>query len=175
MKLNSFEKELLEEFSTVNEIANNALSAAYGDYIDSFNGVIGGAAIAGANTGGNGAGFGNITSKYSMHPLDILKRAGLDPSAEFEPPISRVQAASQKKPQRMQAVELPSLEEIQSMYGAQPRILGLDRCEEFRATVKPEHRLMGPAGLFNSVSNKFSRVFTIIFVALGICCWLYCV
>jgi len=49
-------------------------------------------------------------------------------------------------------VELPTLKEIQQMYGKRPKIIGLETCEEFRSSVPPERRLMGPAGLFNSVS-----------------------
>lgn len=47
--------------------------------------------------------------------------------------------------------ELPAWSEMTSMYGSQPVIIGLDRCEEFRrARSKPNYAMIGPVGMFNT-------------------------
>lgn len=46
--------------------------------------------------------------------------------------------------------QLPSWEEIKSMYGDKPIIYGLETCQRYREMVKPEDRTIGPAGLFNT-------------------------
>ena len=51
------------------------------------------------------------------------------------------------------AKQLPSWEDITSMYGDKPVIHGLDTCEHYRNMVKPEDRTIGPAGLFNTGTN----------------------
>lgn len=94
--------------------------------------------------------------KYSMEPEDILQRAGVDPSEGYMPQLSYKQSRMNERKgitvERKTAV-LPSLEEIQSMYGSKSHVIGLERCEEYRNAVPHIDRLMGPAGLFNSVSS----------------------
>ena len=47
--------------------------------------------------------------------------------------------------------KLPTWSEMTSVYGTQPVIIGLDRCEEFRrARSKPSDVMIGPAGMFNT-------------------------
>ena len=98
------------------------------------------------------------SEKYSMEPEEILRRAGVDPSEGYMPQLSfresRMNERRGIKVDKKTAV-LPSLEEIQSMYGSKAHILGLERCEDFRNAVPESDRLMGPAGLFNSVSSTF--------------------
>ena len=96
---------------------------------------------------------------YSMEPEEILRRAGVDPSEGYMPQLSLRESRENERQgitvDKKMAV-LPSLEEIQSMYGSEVHILGLERCEEFREAVPEADRLMGPAGLFNSVSYLLS-------------------
>ena len=51
------------------------------------------------------------------------------------------------------AKQLPSWDDITSMYGEHPIIHGLDTCQTYRDTVKPEDRMLGPAGIFNTGTN----------------------
>jgi len=49
--------------------------------------------------------------------------------------------------------QLPSWNDAVSLYGDKPIIYGLDTCEKYRQTVKPEDRMIGPAGIFNTGTN----------------------
>ena len=49
--------------------------------------------------------------------------------------------------------QLPSWDDAVSLYGENPIIYGLDTCEKYRQTVKPEDRMIGPAGIFNTGTN----------------------
>ena len=104
-------------------------------------------------------------SNYSMDPINILQRADIDHSAGFIPSITGRQVRMAKKLNKMdslvQKAKLPPVEEIQSMYGTNSYIVGLERCEEYREAVEPEHRLMGPAGLFNSATNLLFKLLTL--------------
>jgi len=146
--------------SSVNSIATDAINAAY-EYNDRDS--VDDTAAAAAHHHGSMSEIGNkerITkdSNYSMEPIDILNRAGVDYSAGFVPSVNVREARAAKKTNQRQKAELPTLDEIQSMYGNHSFILGLDRCEEFRERVPPEHRLMGPAGMFNSATNLLNRL-----------------
>ncbi len=44
------------------------------------------------------------------------------------------------------------------MYGNHSHIVGLDRCQAYRESVIPEHRIMGPAGMFNSATNLLNKL-----------------
>ncbi len=145
VKMNSLEKEITDEFSGVyNEVVNTAQMK------ESDNGVI-----------------LDRKKAYSMEPLDILKRAGVDTSSGFQRPVTGGEyraAVKEKKSSLNQDVVLPTVEDIQALYGSEPRIVGLEQCEAFRAAVPPQRRLMGPAGLFNSVSEKLPFLYSCIFV-----------
>ena len=69
------------------------------------------------------------------HVLDILGRAGVD--------VKDIDEETLRK--------LPSLNEIESMYGSGVYVGGLDRCEEFRKTIVPADAFIAPAGMFNTV------------------------
>jgi len=162
VQLNSLEGEFLEDMAVVNSIATGVLNAAH-EYNDGDN--AGGTAVVHRHAGSVPDMWKKerITkySNYSMEPIDILNRAGVDHLAGFVPSITvreaRAARNSNEKSKRQQA-ELPTLESIQSMYGNHSYVLGLDRCEEFRDTVDPEHRLMGPAGMFNSATNLLNKL-----------------
>lgn len=51
------------------------------------------------------------------------------------------------------AGELPTWEDVVSLYGEEPIIYGLDTCEPYRNAVAPEDRMIGPAGMFNTGTN----------------------
>jgi len=51
------------------------------------------------------------------------------------------------------AEQLPTWEDVVSLYGEEPIILGLETCEPYRQAVKPEDRMIGPAGMFNTGTN----------------------
>ena len=99
--------------------------------------------------------------KYSMEPHQILQRAGVDPSEGYIPSMRMGEARKAMKQNieiEKQEAQLPSLTEIQSLYGTKPYIHGLERCQAYRDAVDPEFRLMGPAGLFNSATNLASQL-----------------
>jgi hypothetical protein len=149
-QLDQFEDEFTDVLSAVNALANDASNAAY-EFRHHFLAM---------NDEATQLEMIAKYSNYSMDPLDILSRAEVDHSAGYVPSISVREAVASKRkakrlrhhPQRKEA-ELPSVEEIQSLYGNRTHILGLDRCEEYRNSVSPENRLIGPAGLFNSATN----------------------
>ena len=101
-----------------------------------------------------------IYQNYSMAPINILNRAGVDHTAGFVPSMTGRQArqAMKKDEDLRQQATLPTLDEIQSLYGNHSYIVGLERCEEYRASVPPDQRIMGPAGMFNSATNLLNKL-----------------
>jgi hypothetical protein len=51
------------------------------------------------------------------------------------------------------ASQLPTWDDIVSMYGDKPIIYGLETCQTYRDTVVPADRMLGPAGIFNTGTN----------------------
>ncbi|KAL7432890.1 hypothetical protein ACHAXM_004312 [Skeletonema potamos] len=99
--------------------------------------------------------------RYSMEPLQILQRAGVDHTEGFIPSMTFRQAHKARREDiqiEKQEAKLPSLSEIQSLYGSKPYIVGLDRCQAYRDAVDPEFRLIGAAGLFNSATNLLGQL-----------------
>ena len=74
------------------------------------------------------------TYGVDAHILKILQAAGVEIDEEL-------------------ANILPTWEDVVSMYGSKPIISGLETCPEYRAQVKPEDRMTGPAGMFNTGTN----------------------
>ncbi|KAL3799562.1 hypothetical protein HJC23_008689 [Cyclotella cryptica] len=56
------------------------------------------------------------------------------------------------------ASRLPTWEDVVSQYGEKPIIHGLEKCETYRNMVKPEDRMIGPAGIFNTGTNLFFQL-----------------
>jgi len=56
--------------------------------------------------------------------------------------------------------ELPPKEDIISMYGSKPNIIGLDRCETFQSTVVKGDGFIAPAGMFNTGTNLLQSLLT---------------
>jgi len=51
------------------------------------------------------------------------------------------------------AEQLPTWDDVVSLYGEKPIISGLETCEPYRQAVKPADRMIGPAGMFNTGTN----------------------
>ena len=164
MELYSIEEELAEDFVAIDSFATDTINAAY-EYnninnIDEEN-----------NVRNNVQQHSNIIHQeiitkfdnYSMEPMDILKRAGVDVELGFVPSTTgRLARLAQKKGEDLrQQATLPSIEEIQSMYGNHSYIVGLERCDEYRDSISPKDRIMGPAGIFNSATNLLNRLLKI--------------
>ena len=99
--------------------------------------------------------------QYSMDPINILQRAGVDYTEGYTPQMKMTEARKALRQNiqiEKQEAQLPTVQEIQSLYGTKPYILGLDRCQAYRDAVDPEFRLIGPAGLFNSATNLLSQL-----------------
>lgn len=107
-----------------------------------------------------------LYANYSMDPLDILARADIDHTAGFIPSITGREVRLAKRLGKMeslkrQAEELPTVDEIQGMYGSHSYIVGLDTCTSYKTNVIPEMRVMGPAGLFNSATNLLFKLMSL--------------
>ena len=53
---------------------------------------------------------------------------------------------------------LPTWDMITKLFGTGPRIMGLERCDEFRTNTDPTIRFFGIAGTFNSGTNLLSEL-----------------
>ncbi|KAL7528163.1 hypothetical protein ACHAWF_002461 [Thalassiosira exigua] len=51
------------------------------------------------------------------------------------------------------AGQLPTWDDVVSLYGDKPIVRGLETCERYRDTVQPRDRMLGPAGMFNTGTN----------------------
>jgi hypothetical protein len=49
--------------------------------------------------------------------------------------------------------QLPPWGQILDNYGAEPVLLGMDRCRAYRDAVPPEQRMIAPAGMFSTGTN----------------------
>jgi hypothetical protein len=81
-------------------------------------------------------GYNNLEDKEQI--LNILQQAMLDIDDLDQETID----------------ELPTWKRIQTLYGTEPRILGLETCHVFTETIHPaSERFFGVAGVFNSGTN----------------------
>lgn len=79
-------------------------------------------------------------SSLGIRSLDeILMKAGVNVTSEI-------------------SASLPPPSEAERMYGSQPVILGLDRCETFQKTVPGDDAYIGPAGMFNTGTNLMTEL-----------------
>jgi len=76
----------------------------------------------------------DVTFGIDEHIVNILTAANIQLDAEL-------------------ASQLPSWDDIVSMYGDKPIIHGLETCKTYRDTVEPADRMLGPAGIFNTGTN----------------------
>lgn len=65
---------------------------------------------------------------------DILKAAGVEMTDEIRS-------------------SLPPISDLVEMYGSEPVIIGLEKCEEFRGKYGPKEAVIAPAGMFNTGTN----------------------
>jgi len=77
-----------------------------------------------------------FSQESSLGPLHkILERAGV----EVTPEMLR---------------DLPPPSQVEDLYGREgPIIIGLETCQRFRDSIKPEDAFIGPAGMFNTGTN----------------------
>jgi len=81
-----------------------------------------------------------ITAINSLHPIEaILANAGVEITDEIKQ-------------------QFPPKDDIRQMYGSEPIILGLDRCERFRETVVTGDGFIAPAGMFNTGTNLLQEL-----------------
>mmetsp|Transcript_31974 Transcript_31974/g.54091 ORF Transcript_31974/g.54091 Transcript_31974/m.54091 type:complete len:524 (+) Transcript_31974:161-1732(+) len=67
--------------------------------------------------------------------------------------IVKILTAANIKLDEELASQLPTWDDIVSMYGDKPIIHGLETCQTYRDTVVPADRMLGPAGIFNTGTN----------------------
>lgn len=159
---NSIEGELLEDAPIVKPIAHDVRGAA-NEYTDGDIYQVSVKDGRNRDSSANGK-TGTPTEHYSMDPLHILKRAGVDLSAGVV--LSQTSrearlAKERNQPEQRQRAVLPSIEDIQQLYGNRSFIIGAERCEAYREKVTGEHRLMGPAGLFNTATNLLNKLLSL--------------
>ena len=82
-----------------------------------------------------------------QHRVKNVERYGVDDH------IVKILTAANVEIDEVLAEQLPTWDDIVSMYGEKPVIHGLDTCQTYRDTVKPENRMLGPAGMFNTGTN----------------------
>ena len=72
---------------------------------------------------------------------------------KIDPKIAEILKSANVEVDYEIAKQLPTWEDAVSLYGEKPIIYGLETCEPYRQTVKPEDRMCGPAGTFNTGTN----------------------
>lgn len=75
------------------------------------------------------------TKKGKEPIIQILQKSGL---TEITPEIKQ---------------KLPSWEEVTSLYGSKPKIIGLDTCSTFQSTIPESDAYIGGSGMFNTGTN----------------------
>jgi hypothetical protein len=75
--------------------------------------------------------------------LKILEQAGIDTVNDLDE-------------KTLQA--LPTWSQVQRLFGDGPRIVGLERCQEFRESVDPSETFLSIAGTFNTGTNLISAL-----------------
>jgi hypothetical protein len=54
--------------------------------------------------------------------------------------------------------QLPTWDQVVTLYGDSPKIVGLDTCDTFQSTIDPTEALLGVAGPFNSGTNLLAEL-----------------
>jgi len=54
--------------------------------------------------------------------------------------------------------QLPTWNQVVSLYGDEPKIVGLETCTEFQSSIDAAERLLAPAGVFNSGTNLLAEL-----------------
>ncbi|VEU34091.1 unnamed protein product [Pseudo-nitzschia multistriata] len=88
-------------------------------------------------------GLTNIDDKGPI--LEILTQAGLDLHKEGDVDQETMD-------------QLPTWTQVEQLYGPTPKIIGLERCGEFRDSVDPSTRFLAMAGTFNTGTNLIHAV-----------------
>jgi len=76
-------------------------------------------------------------AKEKLPVISILARSGVNITAEL-------------------VDKLPTWNDFTSMYGSEPKIIGLDTCADFQTNVSPLDAIVGPAGCYNTGTHLIS-------------------
>mmetsp|Transcript_18430 Transcript_18430/g.33836 ORF Transcript_18430/g.33836 Transcript_18430/m.33836 type:complete len:491 (-) Transcript_18430:98-1570(-) len=74
-------------------------------------------------------------------------------SHQMDERIAKILKSAHVEVDKETSSQLPTWENVISQYGEKPIIYGLETCEPYRNSVKPEDRMIGPAGIFNTGTN----------------------
>lgn len=88
---------------------------------------------------------------YDPYKTDVFTKS--EETYGVDPHILKILHAADVEIDEELANVLPTWEDITGMYGDRPIISGLETCEAYREQVKPEDRMTGPAGMFNTGTN----------------------
>lgn len=88
-------------------------------------------------------------------PIPKKTRAELDSEETYgaDAHIVKILHAARVEIDEELAGQLPTWDDVVSLYGATPIIHGLDTCASYREAVLPKDRMTGPAGMFNTGTN----------------------
>jgi hypothetical protein len=106
-----------------------------------------------SNTTGIYGGQTKISEKLELSKDDLT----ILQSSQLLPPISLLQEVIGGASMNISIQKsLPSLQDIDQLYGSETRIYGLkNACPIFRANVQAEERIVAPAGMFNTVCVSY--------------------
>ena len=102
--------------------------------------------------------------KEGTKTLRDWKKMGLQRSKstlrypDVDEEIARILQSARAEVDAETLSQLPAWNDVVSQYGTRPIVHGLERCEEYRRSVKPRDRMIGPAGIFNTGTNLFFQV-----------------
>jgi hypothetical protein len=88
----------------------------------------------------------------------VAKPGSLDEPEDKEPILRILREAGINDIDNETLQELPTWSEVTRLYGIQPRIYGLERCEAFRNHSDPAEHFLGTAGTFNTGTNLLSEL-----------------
>lgn len=92
-------------------------------------------------------GTDDFKPKKSKQELENEETYGADPRI-----VEILHSASVEIDKEL-AEQLPTWDDVVSLYGDKPIIHGLETCERYRQDVEAKDRMVGPAGLFNTGTN----------------------
>jgi hypothetical protein len=78
-----------------------------------------------------------------------------NPEAGKEPLLKTLRDAGVVNATRF-ASRLPTWQQVIDRFGSSPKMIGMDTCQAFRDAVTSKHRVVAPAGPFNSGTNYLS-------------------
>ena len=86
-------------------------------------------------------------------------KAGVDKTIQKgKEPIVRILKKSRLKVTPEIKQNLPTWEEVTSIYGSKPKIIGLETCSTFQSTIPESDAYIAPSGMFNTGTNLLAEV-----------------